>query len=379
MVFSNFFNKKRNVVNVLVIFIFFIAILFGFSMHKTSVEGKNPPEITQILKHKWTSEQRPYLLKLLDRVGPVKAQEYLYTSELPFTSENHLLAHTIGEYAYKKYGSSGLKLCKDYFQSACYHGFILNDLSDNGMEGVFETLNECEKAGLQVHEQCSHAMGHGFVVWEDYNLISALSLCDGLFIKKSNNRALFSCHAGVFMENILSVHEGELSPKRWVKADDPYYPCNDNGIAERYLSACWSMQAARMYQVYPGNWKKIAQGCDKVENIQYQKICYDSFARQIHPYTFGNSDKAFSLCGKATGNNWQNFCLIALVRSAVNTGDKKMPYEICHAIQESEKSNCYSKLFGAIWLDKDHKTINMLCNNVKDLQYKKKCLEFKST
>lgn len=379
MTLFNKFNKKNNINNVLIVIILLMSIFLVNVAQKVYLNDKNPPEITQILNHKWTAEQRPHLIKLLDRVGPVKTQEYLYASELPFTSENHLLAHTIGEYIYKKYGTSGLKLCKDYFQSACYHAFIIEDLSDHGMEGLSKSLDDCQKAGLSVFDQCSHAAGHGFVVWKDYNLISALSSCDGLFVKKANNRSLFSCRAGVFMENILSVHEGKLSDKRWVKADDSYYPCNDPRIDSKYLSACWSMQAARMYQMYPGDWKKIAQRCDEVENIQYQKICYDSFARQIHPYTFGNSGKAFRLCGKATGEKWQNFCLLALVRSSIDTGDKKMPYEICHSIKKSERDNCYDKLFVTIWARTNKNTINELCSYVKESEYKLQCLNFEAT
>ena len=148
-----------------------------------------------------TAEQSEVLEKLLDRVGPVEAQEQLFVSGLPFTGETHLLIHTVGNYIYDKYGLEGLPLCKDYFLSACYHAFILNALADHGLQGLADTMDKCALAAPGVAAQCAHGAGHGFVAWHDYDLIKALLMCDELDAK-DESIAYFNCYDDVFMENI---------------------------------------------------------------------------------------------------------------------------------------------------------------------------------
>ena len=49
-------------------------------------------------------------------------------------------------------------------------------------------------------------------------------------------------------------------PKRWLKSEDPHYPCTDPRIAERYQVGCWSNQASVMYQHFGGDLRKTAEG-----------------------------------------------------------------------------------------------------------------------
>ena len=350
--------------------------LRGQSVGQTEVstitaDSSTPPEIEKILALRTVNEQEPELLKLLNRVGPEVAQEELYGSGLPFTGETHLLVHTIGNFIYKNYGSEGLKLCKNYFLSACYHAFIINDLADNGMEGLAKTIQLCGEAGVPVLSQCSHAAGHGFVAWNDYDLISALPMCDELG-DKGGNVPLFNCYDGVFMENLFGVHAGEPSPKRWIKEDDRHYPCNDPRIPKKYLPGCWANQASLMYQMYRGNLEKVAEGCDAVVNPDHKETCYNNFARQIHPETLGKTDKAFELCKNATGKKWQNYCLNTLVAAAFSVGDQeKMPFEICNRISDLEKKQCYDILFGLISLYSPNKSrASALCDIISDSLYR---------
>jgi hypothetical protein len=334
-------------------------------------------EIGHILSLRKVKDQKPHLLKLLGRIGPERAQEELVGSGLPFTGETHLLMHTVGEYIYNKFGSEGLGMCKDYFLSACFHAFIIEDLSDHGLEGLAKTVDRCENTGRHVLSQCSHASGHGFVVWNDYDLVKALSMCDKLG-EISKNLPLVNCYDGVFMENIFSVHEGKLSTKRWVNNEDPYYPCNDPRIPEKYLVGCWTNQASLMYQIYKGDFRKVAEGCDRVLDTGYQELCYNNFARQIHSNTDGRSDRAFELCKKATGMRWHNYCLTVLVGASFSVGDRtKMPFEICYGIDALEKNNCYNKLYGLInWYIKDEEDAVSHCKNILDREYIKNCEKY---
>ena len=307
-------------------------------------QSKKSPEIEKILSLKNTKEQAVELTKLLKRVGPVETQEQMFRSGLPFTGETHLLVHTVGDYIYDTYGPEGLTYCKDYFLSACYHALIIDTLGDYGMTGMVDVMKKCSEAGgYTVAGQCAHGAGHGFVAWQDYDLVKALKMCDELG-SKSSNFPSFNCYDGVFMENVWGVHNGTPSEKRWVKEDDIYYPCNDPRIPEKYLKGCWSNQATLIYQHFKGDLKKTAEACDAVPEPEYKEMCYNNFARQIHPMTQGQVSKVLTLCQNATGEKWQDYCILTNVTAYWSVGDHNLPTQICTALKDTLKQTCLDRV-----------------------------------
>ncbi len=74
--------------------------LSGVQQPKSHVDSKHIDssiEIKNIKKLHKVSDQKPYLIQLLEKVGPIKAQEELYRSGVPFTGETHLLMHVVGD------------------------------------------------------------------------------------------------------------------------------------------------------------------------------------------------------------------------------------------------------------------------------------------
>jgi hypothetical protein len=309
-----------------------------------AVQAQKSPEIEKILALKSTQAQSKELLKLLERVGPVETQEEMLHWGLPFTGETHLLVHTVGDYIYDTYGPSGLTYCKDYFLSACYHALIIDTLGDHGMAGMVDVMAKCfEAGGHTVAAQCAHGAGHGFVAWQDYDLVKALKMCDELE-SKSPNFPSFNCYDGVFMENVWGVHNGTPSEKRWVSEDDIYYPCDDPRIPKKYLNGCWSNQATLLYQRFKGDLKKTAEACDAVPEPEYRETCYNNFARQIHPLTHGSVEKVFSLCSNATGGKWQDYCVLTNMGAYWSVGDHELPEKICQATTGMLQQSCFKRL-----------------------------------
>ena len=310
--------------------------------------GPADQDLRIIVSAKAPGEQTAALERLLERIGPEAAQEELKRSGLPFTGQSHLLVHAVGDFLYEREGPAGLSKCRDYFLAACYHGVILRTLAEHGMGGVANAMTACRQASQPVMLQCSHAGGHGFLASTDYDLLKALSLCNELGAQTAGF-VYNSCYEGVFMENLWGVHGGKPSQKRWLKPDEPAYPCTDPRIAERYQTGCWANQASVMYQMFGGDLKKTAEGCDSVTNETYRRTCYNNFARQIHPLTEGRADRAFELCQNASGEEWQNYCLITIAESAFAVGDReRIPFEICARIAPEAKPNCHQKLIGLI-------------------------------
>lgn len=325
-----------------------------------------------------TEAQAVELRKLLERVGPVEAQEEMLSSGLPFTGQTHLLVHEVGNYIYDQYGPEGLPYCRDYFLSACYHGFILNTLGDYGMSGVAETMKICNEAPPRVSAQCAHAAGHGFVAWHDYNLVKALYMCDELGAKvdsPAGEFGHFNCYDGVFMENFWGIHGGVPSEKRWVSETDIYYPCTDERIPEKYLGGCWANQATSIYQYYKGDLKKTAQACDAVTNEEYRDMCYNNFARQIHPLTEDKVEKAISLCSTATGMERQNECIITNMSSSWSVGARKMPFDLCQILKGEVRNPCFERLITLIdhYYEEKPAEKEFYCDKITDTIYREKC------
>jgi hypothetical protein len=362
----------------IVILLILTTFIFPESDAKNNSEPNASPalslEIENIKNAKSTQEQAEWLTQLLETVGPVEAQEQMLVSGLPFTGETHLLIHVIGDYIYDKFGPEGLPLCRDYFLSACYHGFIINTLADYGLKGMAEAMVKCRAADPGVSAQCAHAAGHGFVAWHDYDLIKAAEMCDELG-KRTEHFPHFNCYDGVFMENIWGVHGGKPSEKRWVKPDDIYYPCNDERIPERYLSGCWANQATLIYQYYQGNLKKTAEACDGVADETYRDTCYDNLARQIHPLTQGQKERVMSLCANATGPRRQEECLLTNMAAFWSVGDRVVPFELCAEANEPLQGRCFERLISLInyYLAAMPEEKMLYCHKIPIESYRNKC------
>lgn len=319
--------------------------IIKFNFPNETNQTQNPPEAKKLLAEKNPVLQAKIVRTMAEIYGPRETLQIILNSGLPFTGETHLLIHEVGNVAYERYGEQALKYCDESFLSACYHGVIINMMGDKGIEGVALMLEKCRADGTVIMTQCTHASGHGFLAYSDYKVLPALAICDKLETL-GKDIPIFSCHDGIFMENIFGVHDGAPSPNRMVKNNDPFYPCN--AVPEKYQNGCWANQATLMYQIFGGNLRKVAEHCDLVRNPEHQRTCYDNFARQIHPITEGRADRALAMCENASAP-WGNSCLITLVSAAFSVGDReKMPYELCRHMTGAGKDACYQRLFELI-------------------------------
>jgi hypothetical protein len=362
------FSDKKFIVSVWIIIIgLFVAMKF-----QPQVTSGN--EIAQIKATANLEEQVKLYTQLIKRVGPTQAQEELLRSGMPFDGQTHLLNHTVGDYLYVNEGAAGLINCRDYFLSSCYHGFVLHAIGEGGMPAVVKTLDECRKVSPQTLTQCTHAVGHGFLTNMGYgNLIEALETCDeaGELVA---DMPLFSCYDGIFMENIWGIHDGKPSPERWVKEEDKAYPCNDPRIDDKYLLGCWSNQPALAYQLFNGNVSKVPAICMQIQDQAQQQMCFDGLARQIHPLTRGDIVKTHELCGLMPEEKWVKYCLVTNATSSFSVGDRVGPFELCSSVDDSFKSDCFSRLFSVMSAYiKDTRELQSLCLRIQDHTWRNHC------
>lgn len=372
-------NVKKKIY-IFIGFVIFLTAIFGikFSMENFSSEKNSKPrEIINILETHNHNEQVAYYRELLERVGIREAQEYLYNSGLPFTGDTHLLNHTAGDFAYEKYGNKAVLHCSDYFLSSCYHGAILKTIGKEGTDGLEKTMEACWEKGITVASQCAHGIGHGSLAWVGYkNLTKALEICDSLE-KKDSRFPLFNCHDGVFMENLWAVHDGRPSPDRWIKNDDPYYPCSDPQIKDEWQRGCWSNQASVMYQMFQGDYKKVAEYCDAVTDESHKETCYDNIFRQIHPSTESNLDKTLYFCGLLPKEKTTE-CLLTISNSDYSVGGRRLSFQICSELAE-RKEDCYKSLYSNIKLYyREPKERNDQCMFIEEESFRTECMNIVS-
>lgn len=361
----------------LIIFITsFSFILNNVDKEEASSVSQESVEITQIKNTTDIKLQASLYKQLIEKVGPVEAQEKLFASGLPFDGQTHLLNHTVGDWLFDRYGDEGLVYCKDYFLSSCYHGFVIRAIAKGGVSSLEKVMETCWKQGYPTATQCAHAIGHGLLAYDGYkNLTQALVECDKVSTI-SGNFPLYNCHDGVFMENIWAVHTGSPSKDQWVSETDNLYPCNSTKIPEKYKKACWSNQPSRMYMMFKGDIRKIGKVCLTVSNKDYQSTCFDALSRQIHPLTAGSVDKTFYYCSLLPAD-WLNSCISSIAKAAFSVGDRSTPFEICARAREKDKNMCYNNLIGIIKGYSQNQELKISwCKLIKDDNWKNNCLKF---
>lgn len=370
---------KAILVSLMIIIFGLLVYIFrdqlAFKQNAPAITETKAEEIEKIKVTPNLDAQVELYRKLINRVGPEQAQELLLKSGLPFDGQTHLLNHTVGDFLYDKYKTEGLVYCKDYFLSSCYHGFVIRAVADGGIANLEKVMYSCKKGGYGVVAQCSHAIGHGFLANEGYQFLTkALEKCDEISTKVSEFPT-FNCYDGVFMENIWAVHDdGQPSPFRWVKDDDPVYPCNNPKIDQKYIKACWSNQPSWMFKLYKGDFKKVAEQCNKLTNSEFKSTCFDAIARQIHPSAKGQVPEVIRMCNLMPGE-WVDPCLISVANAEFSVGGRDLPFKICDGTKPEKQNSCYSALIGPIkGYSKNTQEKNEMCNKIPVQEVRSSCL-----
>ncbi len=349
-----------------------------FSVYAARGQRPQSAEIKEILTTKDLGKQGKLYRQLIERVGPVEAQEELNRSGLPFDGQSHLLNHYVGDWLYEKYGPEGLSFCREYFLSSCYHGFVIHAVEDSGYEGLTKVMDMCWKKGPHIAVQCSHAIGHGLLAWIGYkDLTGALGACDEVG-GRAKNFPIYNCYDGVFMENIWAVHEtGKASKDQWLSSD-PIYPCNDPRIESKYIQACWSNQPMRLYQMFYGDVRLVGEECAKISNLVNQSTCFDGLARQIHPESKGSVERVFQMCGQLP-QGWVDSCVISIAKAEYSVGGVEIPFVLCRRLSGGAYESCHETLINIIYdyTLADQKLRQEHCGKIEDPGFKKKCLEYK--
>jgi hypothetical protein len=232
--------------------------------------------------------------------------------------------------------------CRPIFESGCYHGVLEGYLQSKPELKSEDVAVLCDRtidtsASLFIKFQCVHGLGHGFTFYYQHDIYKALDWCDNLATDWDRR----SCYGGVFMENIIfaqSPHGNTEGHQTFLKAEDPFYPCN--AVDDKYGAECYMMSSA---VILANNGYNIAAAFTTCLNAPSKFIptCYQSMGRDISGYTLHNPQKSLELC--SLGDiKYRNHCFFAVAKQLIDVqGLTEQAFGFCRLAPQDSKENCY--------------------------------------
>lgn len=293
----------------ILVFSAFLLVLF--------LNKKIAPANSQIFKqisidffHSLSDKQQfNYLKDLSKNTNVENARTFLKSAYPNEPSDKHELIHAVGEAAYLQFGYSGLAKCDSTFMYGCYHGVVLEAIRQNGysdkvLKDLAQGCLNLSSTNKTLTTACSHGIGHAIMVVRSYDLLESYKDCDRTF---SQDKELFYCWDGVSMENIVRRFE-QTGAKKFLKAEDPYYPCN--AVPEKYQVACAREHVFYVFDLinYRDIQKAIAY-CFSFSNEKVRFECTSAIGNFLNQDYGDNPDKIIDECNKL-GGKYIAFCII---------------------------------------------------------------------
>ena len=284
----------------------------------------------------------------------------------------HEVTHYLSRLEYEKQQSiSGVYAqCDSTCHGGCYHGTLEAYLkesvgvnqTDAHLAGIFPRV--CGKAQDYQkpieYNECLHGMGHAAMFVTDMELLESLKLCDTLSEQEHKER----CYTGVFMENSSSSTSFDHA-SRFIKKDDPFYPCNS--MEEKYQSLCWQYQSSYFAIIVKQDWKKVADLCLQIP-AQYQDRCFRTIGTNQVGFT-PSLEIMKKDCDLMPSNNFKNICVAGVVSSLSYrfVGDMQKMIDFCAITDTETRESCFKQIgSGLLDWDSNRDIAKRECGKIPD-------------
>jgi hypothetical protein len=256
--------------------------------------------------------------------------------------EPHEQAHAFGEALYEVEGLTGLSSCDSSFEFGCYHSFFGIAVQEEGIEVLPQFDEACKKKYGDYNLPCQHGIGHGVLVYTDYEkLEEALELCETISTLSTGG-----CSSGVFME--YNFHTMDESTDGYVRvlSENIYEPCDT--LPDRFQASCYNEQIQWWQSIFNNDFKKIAQLCESLPKYSVAiESCFHGLGTYIAAFVELSIDGVKEQCSfveDIQANAWCHEGASWLVRG----DDSEIPIqnakEICNQLKGSYKETCNMKL-----------------------------------
>jgi len=265
------------------------------------------------------------LSAIVNAEGPKKAIALLkgsYESVGLVKSQCHQMVHVVGRTALKKYTELADTFQRgDHFCWAGYYHGAMEQLSiEKGYDYILNHTDEiCSKIAAKerysfYHYNCVHGMGHGFMMVQDNELFKVLASCD----KMSDDWERQSCWGGAFMQNVMEAQTSADHTSKYLKRDQPMYPCT--AVAEKYKYQCYLMQTSYALEVSGYDFSKIFALCGGLTGTDaaYRVTCYQSAGRDASGQSASNVEQTVSTCLLDKSSEARTNCVIGAVKDFIS-------------------------------------------------------------
>lgn len=322
-----------------------VVILFLLNIQNNGVVTNNnyTPLTIDKFKSLVDKDQLAYLRKLAKETSIENSRDFLKKAYPSEPSDKHELVHAIGEAAYLQYSYDGLGKCDSTFKFGCYHGVVLEAIRQNGYtDTVLKDLSQgCLKLSTNktVTTACSHGIGHAIMVVKSYDLLASYQDCDRTF---ADEQELFYCWDGVSMENITRRFEQE-GAKRFLKDDDPYYPCNS--IPEKYQPACVREHVFYIFQLLNDkNTEKVIDFCMSFTSDKTKFECTSALGNFLNQAFSNDPYRVIKECNKI-GSRYVSFCITKAATQYSFSGQMDQAKLLCdNLLLEVDQQNCLASI-----------------------------------
>lgn len=311
-------NRPVRYVIVSIAYLFFLHVLyttsstFAYMIHEIGPRyahslalalQKDYPELKQISSKSTFKELILFFTDLAERKGASYAFEILRRSELSQEIDIHLLGHAIGDVLYRKEGISGMKSCTPDFRNACSHSIVVGAFIERGEAALDDIYTACSVApgGKAASSLCFHGLGHGVLVYAEYDMEKAAMLCNKInfFVDAVVERA--ECIGGAVMELTGGgFHDPEMwraVRSRYLNKEDPLSLCRSVFIADESKYKCFMYITPFLVEALGSDPNKPSmsdienafQYCDTVPVSEplNREMCFGGFAKYILASVFG--------------------------------------------------------------------------------------------
>lgn len=227
----------------------------------------------------------------IKEIGPAPAYAEFLKNAPAQALSTHEQAHAFGEALYKDEGLKGLQYCDSSFAYGCYHSFLGLAVNEEGPSVLPQFAEACKQKFGKANLPCEHGIGHGILVYTNYDLLKALDLC-----KTISDRKTGGCSSGVFMEyNFHTMDENGDGSFVRAKTDDLFAPCSS--LPLEYRPACYSEQPQWWESVLNEDFKEMGVLCGTLSGDQDSyHACYYGIGNYIAAHVENDVSKILPLC-----------------------------------------------------------------------------------
>ena len=177
-------------------------------------------------------------------------------------------------------------------------------------------------------------------------LFEALEACDVLTDGWENE----NCYSRVFMENLMILKANPSHPPKYLKADQPLYPCTD--VQTRYKNRCYERQTTYALLTQGNDFATVFHLCTNIEGDflgdGFRQTCYQSLGRdafgQSHRQSANDADRNESIskvCILGNDNEARSNCVAGAVKSTIyHFHDNAQAKTLCEALNADSRTAC---------------------------------------